>query len=157
MAGFLHCGTIQYYSDVYERQEHYPVYGGTKVVAGGRLIEGGPHGMCSDVFYAVGLIDLPFSFVADTILLPYSLPASVMRYREDAPVRMLKEASEAIAAGDTGRVRQFLNEGVNPDAIYDGACLWDRAAGKTDIRELLASRGAKRSCNVEPQPPSADR
>lgn len=83
LLGLSACGTWQYYTTEEERAEHYPVYGGSKVVLGGRLIDGLPHGTCSGFFYGLGLIDLPFSFAADTVLLPYSLPASIIRYRED--------------------------------------------------------------------------
>jgi len=145
------CGTFQYYSDASEREEHYPLYGGTGIVLGGRLISGGPHGMCSSIAYAVGLIDLPFSFAADTVLLPYSLPASILRYREDAPLRRLKQTALAVERCDVPFVKSALKEGVDPNTPIGFRCLLDfvdeQKEGAFQMKALLKEHGAK-SCLV---------
>jgi len=71
-----------------------------------------------DTFRFLFVIDLPFTLVADTILLPVTLPMAALGSSENDSTRN-DDLLRAVRAGDVDRVVELLGKGANANIGYD--------------------------------------
>lgn len=105
-----------------------------------------PHNPFSGITNILFILDLPFSLVLDTIILPVTGPVTLYHYMVNRKYVKNQPLFDAVADGDKETITSLLSQGydVNASENSDGVTLFMRAAtkGNVEILQLLIDNRA---------------